>query len=87
MSRYQIVAHRCALLLLLAVVATSCMDSMTGPGPVSDTPMSPPAAGIDALSSLQATPPGDIRIGVAPSATELTLGAAGATFRTAPAGW
>jgi stage II sporulation protein D len=78
MSRNQTVARRCALLLLLAVVATSCADSMTGPGPVSDTPLSPTAAGIDALSSLQATPPGHIRIGVVPSATELTLGATGA---------
>jgi stage II sporulation protein D len=75
MSRYQTVGHRCALLLLVLLVATSCTDTMTGPD-LADGRLSPTGAAVDVLASLQATPPGFIRIGVVPSATEITLGAA-----------
>jgi stage II sporulation protein D len=76
MSRYQTVGHRCALLFLALLVATSCTDTMTGPD-LEDGRLSPTGSGVDVLATLQSTPPGYIRIGVVPSATEITLGATG----------
>lgn len=77
MLRTQTPGSRCALLLVVAIMAAACADTMTGPDLIDDR-LSPTAAGADAVASLQATPPGYIRIGVVPSATEITLGAAGA---------
>lgn len=63
------------VLFLVAAVAAGCGDQLLGPGRTD----APPAAltHTDPLASLQATPPGYIRIGVVPSATEIVIGAAG----------
>ncbi len=69
--------HRTAALLLIPILAAACSDSPTGPALDDRGLLSADAPGASASSSLQATPDGYIRIGVIPSATEITIGAAG----------
>ncbi len=65
------------LTMALPLAMAACTDSPTGLDPgVESPPMAAPMTG-SVVASLQATPAGYIRIGVVPSATAITLGAAG----------
>lgn len=75
MVRQQTTRTRILAFLTLSVLATACTEAVTGPQ-LDDAPLQPISAA-DALQSLQATPPGYIRIGVVPSATTIDLGADG----------
>jgi stage II sporulation protein D len=67
-----------AALLALPLIAVGCSDPITGPAPApTDDRVAPDALSASAQASLQATPPGHIRIGVVPSATEILIGAEG----------
>lgn len=62
-----------ALALAVPAVLAACGESPTGPS-MTDAPLAPASFNAD-HHDLQATPPGYIRIGVVPAATEIVLGA------------
>ncbi len=70
--------HRTASLLLLPLLAAACSDSPTGPAVDDRGPLSADAPWASENASLQSTPDGYVRIGVVPSATEISIGATGA---------